>query len=62
MIDDLVIQADIRADASPKPTISEGGSCYRCGGHHKFHECRFREALCHICHMLKQMLSMMEQR
>lgn len=23
--------------------------CYRCGGNHKAHECRFREAKCHHC-------------
>ena len=43
------VQAHTRGDACPKPLISKGGSCYRCGGQHKNHECRFREALCHIC-------------
>ena len=43
------VQAHTRADTLSKPLISEGGSCYYCGGQHKFPECYFREALCHIC-------------
>ena len=43
------VQAHTRACACPKSLISGRGSCYRCGGQHKSHECHFREALCHIC-------------
>ena len=25
-------------------------SCYRCGGKHSPHKCRFAEAVCHFCH------------
>ena len=44
------VQAHTRADAHPKPQISEGGSCYHCGGQHKSHKCHFRKARCNICH------------
>ena len=43
------VQAHTRADVHPKPQISEGGSCYCCGGQHKSHKDCFREAICHIC-------------
>ena len=43
------VQPHTRADVRPKPQIFEGGSCYCCGGQHKYHKCRFRETQRHIC-------------